>query len=550
MISGRLVICFRQSMSKLFFEVYFALLMIYSCNGYLLRRALRISGGFSSRQAIASLSLGSSSDSMTQASLCDDRINRNYSFINYHKESTRFLQYFTKYDTVSSTVSVDVLSNNSYHHSNATSQNSISVVPMTLVSKSQFDNWRSAKANILDYFAVHELMSNEPLSKFPGAKMINFVHSKNEKLSQDYVLFFDDSKVSYKSFDAIWPSIISKNLTFSLQQYDNTTDDNLKTLDSNIATSVSLSWALATYQFSQYKSEISKKISSRIVWPETAMENDVIAMASAYTIMRDLSETPAYHLGPADLHQAAVDILSNQGQVNISSVVGVRNLLDQNYPQIAAVGMAAAEGRDPRIVEVRWDGTGLESDNTPKEKYPDVVIIGKGVVFDTGGLNIKSSGGMRNMKRDMSGAAQAVGLASWIIQTKLPVKLRLLLPIVENSISGVALRPGDVIRARNGKTTEITNTDAEGRLILADALCAAVEESPDLIVDFATLTGAARVALGNDLPALFSNNQDAMMKLWNISMEINDPTWIMPLWEPMRGNLKSTIADYINAGDG
>ena len=171
-------------------------------------------------------------------------------------------------------------------------------------------------------------------------------------------------------------------------------------------------------------------------------------------------------------------------------------------------------------------------------------------MFDTGGLNIKGSGGMRNMKKDMAGAAQALALALRIIDSNLPVRLRLIIPIAENSISGVALRPRDVIKARNGKTTEITNTDAEGRLILADALVLAMETDPKLVVDFATLTGAARVALGNDLPALFSNNKTEMLKLWDISMEINDPMWIMPLWEPMRANLKSSIADLVNAADG
>mmetsp|Transcript_13337 Transcript_13337/g.20001 ORF Transcript_13337/g.20001 Transcript_13337/m.20001 type:complete len:329 (+) Transcript_13337:3-989(+) len=302
--------------------------------------------------------------------------------------------------------------------------------------------------------------------------------------------------------------------------------------------------------------------------------------------MKDLADTPALSLGPAELEQVAIQLGEELLADEIDSVVGVKELLQQNYPQIAAVGMAAAVGREPRIVSIRWNGPKNVSNSQPdelststtsnpiteeetinrnkeidkktKQKLPLVVIVGKGVTFDTGGLNIKGGGGMRNMKRDMTGAAQAIALALLVVDSALPVRVRLLLPIVENSISGAALRPGDVIRARNGKTTEITNTDAEGRLILADALVAATEgEDFDedsggvLVVDFATLTGAARMALGNDLPALFSTNMVEMNKLWNLSMVVKDPVWMMPLWEPLRSSIKaSSVADLVNSADG
>jgi len=309
-------------------------------------------------------------------------------------------------------------------------------------------------------------------------------------------------------------------------------------------------------------------------------------MSRAYTLMKDLADTPALSLGPAELEQVAIQLGEELLADEIDSVVGVKELLQQNYPQIAAVGMAAAVGREPRIVSIRWNGPKNVSNSQPdelststtsnpiteeetinrnkeidkktKQKLPLVVIVGKGVTFDTGGLNIKGGGGMRNMKRDMTGAAQAIALALLVVDSALPVRVRLLLPIVENSISGAALRPGDVIRARNGKTTEITNTDAEGRLILADALVAATEgEDFDedsggvLVVDFATLTGAARMALGNDLPALFSTNMVEMNKLWNLSMVVKDPVWMMPLWEPLRSSIKaSSVADLVNSADG
>ena len=206
--------------------------------------------------------------------------------------------------------------------------------------------------------------------------------------------------------------------------------------------------------------------------------------------------------------------------------------------------MASRIGREPRIIDAKWN-----YDNYNSENYPEIVIIGKGVVFDTGGLNIKSGSGMRNMKKDMSGSAQALALALLIIENKLPIKLRLLLPIVENSIDSNALRPGDVITARNGKTTEITNTDAEGRLILADALVAATEGNPSLIIDFATLTGAARVALGYELPALFSNNRTELVKLWELSETVHDPLWLLPIHEPYKVHLKSNVADLINTAE-
>ena len=211
--------------------------------------------------------------------------------------------------------------------------------------------------------------------------------------------------------------------------------------------------------------------------------------------------------------------------------------LAKGYPLIAAVGGAATAERAPRLIELEWGKAG----------DPRIAIVGKGVCFDSGGLDLKSAGGMRLMKKDMGGAAHALALARLITLQRLPVRLHLLIPAVENAVSGAAYRPGDIVKSRKGLFVEIDNTDAEGRLILADALTRAAEEEPELIVDFATLTGAARVALGPDLPAFFTNQDDLAATAEQSARDVEDPIWRMPLWEPYDEMLKSDVADFANA---
>jgi leucyl aminopeptidase len=213
-------------------------------------------------------------------------------------------------------------------------------------------------------------------------------------------------------------------------------------------------------------------------------------------------------------------------------------LLDANFPAIHAVGRAAAQA--PRLIDLRWGAS----------EHPRVTIIGKGVTFDSGGLNIKPGSGMALMKKDMGGAAHALALARLVMQADLPVNLRLIIPAVENSISADAMRPGDILASRSGKTIEVTNTDAEGRLILADALTLAGEDNPDLIIDFATLTGAARVALGPQLPAFFANDEALAADFARAAGETADPLWRLPLWPGYRDMLKSSLADMVNSPDG
>lgn len=305
-------------------------------------------------------------------------------------------------------------------------------------------------------------------------------------------------------------------------------------LDADTATAVATGWVLATYQFTRYKK--STKEFASLVLPAKADAAAVERFAKAAFLVRDLVNTPCEDMGPPQLADAAQKLAAEFG-ATFSAIVG-DDLLTQNYPMIHAVGRAAA--REPRLIELRWGDAA----------HPLVTLVGKGVCFDTGGLDIKPSAGMLLMKKDMGGAAHALGLARLIMAAKLPVRLRVLVPAVENSIAGNAFRPMDIIPTRKGLTVEIGNTDAEGRLILCDALAEADSEKPALLLDFATLTGAARVALGPDLPALFSNNDGLASEILAAGTAKDDPLWRLPLWQGYRAQLDSKIADLNNAPGG
>jgi leucyl aminopeptidase len=298
-----------------------------------------------------------------------------------------------------------------------------------------------------------------------------------------------------------------------------------------------LGWLLGQHRFTAYKSNNDDQRGARLLLTKQAAEIErTICVAEAVTYVRDLIDTPAADLGPAELEAAARD-LARQFAAKIEVTAG--DALERGYPMIAAVGQGAAGERAPRLIELHWG----------KDSAPRIAIIGKGVCFDSGGLDIKPAGGMRLMKKDMGGAAHALALARLIMAEKLPVRLHLLVPTVENSISATAIRPGDVIGSRGGLKVEIDNTDAEGRLILGDALARAGEEGPELIIDFATLTGAARVALGPDLPAMFVNDEVLASDLEAAAKEVTDPIWRMPLWDGYDEMLKSDLADLSNAAD-
>lgn len=301
------------------------------------------------------------------------------------------------------------------------------------------------------------------------------------------------------------------------------------------ATRLLLGWELARYRFDRYRKN-EKKPFPVLTPPDGADTAFVAAVTQAAHFARDLINTPANDLGPRHLEQEIRSLAERTGAA-LAVTVG-EDLLTANYPLIYTVGKASAEA--PRLMDLRWTG----GDRLK------VTLVGKGVCFDTGGLDIKPSSAMRGMKKDMGGAAQVLALAWLIIAMRLPVQLRVLVPAVENSIAGNAMRPSDVVPTRKGITVEIGDTDAEGRLILADALWEASQEKPDLLIDCATLTGAARVALGTDLPGVFANNDDLARDLLAAADAVDDPLWRLPLFDGYRSQLNSKIADLCSIGSG
>ena len=297
-----------------------------------------------------------------------------------------------------------------------------------------------------------------------------------------------------------------------------------------------LSWSLGDYLFDAYKAR--GRASSELLLAQCAEAERGLLLAGATTAVRDLVNTPAEAMGPAHLEQT-VKLLAKAHKGSKVKVTEGEALLKQNVPAIHAVGRAAAADRQPRLIELTWGDA----------KAPLLSIVGKGVCFDSGGLDIKPADGMRLMKKDMGGAANAIGLAMLVMGLKLPVRLQLLIPAVENAIAGNAFRPGDIFKTRSGQTIEIGNTDAEGRVILCDALTYATETKPDLIIDLATLTGAARVALGPDLPALFTRELAWGRELTDLGLQERDPLWPMPLWQGYQHMIDTPIADISNSGN-
>ena len=296
-----------------------------------------------------------------------------------------------------------------------------------------------------------------------------------------------------------------------------------------------LGFLAGLYRFTRYKTADGEK-TKRLVLPEGANRDQVLALAEALYFGRDLINTPANDLGPAELEAAARELATAFGaSIKVTEGSG---LLSDNFPMIHAVGRAS--DRAPRLIDLRWGS----------EHAPKVTIVGKGICFDTGGLDIKPSSAMALMKKDMGGAASALAFALLVMRTNLPLRLRVLIPAAENSIAGNAFRPGDVLPSRNGMTVEIGNTDAEGRLVLADAISLADEEAPDYLITIATLTGAARVALGPDLPPLYTDDDEMASRLLASGHDAGDPLWRMPFWAPYDKLLKSSVADVSHIADG
>jgi leucyl aminopeptidase len=293
-------------------------------------------------------------------------------------------------------------------------------------------------------------------------------------------------------------------------------------------------WITGQYRFNRYKSEDKAQGPRILLTTQVAQIAPATAEAEAECALRDLVNMPAEDMGPAAL-EAECERLAKTHKAELTVVRG--DALEQGYPMVHAVGRAAARHHAPRLMHLVWGDP----------KHPVLAVVGKGVCFDSGGLDIKPSSGMRLMKKDMGGAAHAIALAGLIMGARMKVRLHLLIPAVENAISGASFRPGDVLKSRKGLTIEIHNTDAEGRLILGDALTRASEESPDLIVDFATLTGAARVALGPDLPAMMARRDETAEAFVAAGRANDDPPWRLPLPEGYREYLASDVADMANA---
>lgn len=292
-----------------------------------------------------------------------------------------------------------------------------------------------------------------------------------------------------------------------------------------------IAWGLGHYRFSTYRQQEIPK--NKMVIPQSIPAQSLEYLVKTHYFIRDLINTPAEDMGPDNLAAAAIQV-GREFQAR-TAVYSGDALLQENYPAIYMVGRAGQQ--KPHFVSLEWGDL----------NKPCLVLIGKGICFDTGGLDLKTSDGMRLMKKDMSGAAYALGLARLIMAQKLPVHLKVYIPVAENAVSGLSYRPGDVINTRAGLTVEIANTDAEGRLVLCDALAEACRHHPDRIIDFSTLTGAARVALGPDLPALFCNDETMSQQLLVSAKRVKDPIWRLPLYKPYENYLKSEIADLSNA---
>jgi leucyl aminopeptidase len=307
----------------------------------------------------------------------------------------------------------------------------------------------------------------------------------------------------------------------------------LEGVEGEAAAQAALAFALGAYRFDRYKTK--PPVAARLAVPGVDVQ-PLLDIAAACALTREMVDTPAADMGPLQIETIAREI-AQAGGATISVITGDA-LLEENYPSVHAVGRAAAPHRAPRVIEIAW--------NLDKADLPLVALVGKGVVFDTGGLDLKPAAGMRNMKKDMGGSAHVLGLGRLVMQARLPVRLVVLVAAVENAVSGDAFRPGDILQTRKGLTVEVGNTDAEGRLILADVLTRAAEHEPDLTLDFATLTGAARMALGPELPPLYTDDEALAADMLAAAAAVSDPLWRMPLWPGYRPALEAEIADLRN----
>eukprot|EP00871_Galdieria_phlegrea_P001142 jgi/Galph1/2028/GphlegSOOS_G718.1 len=437
------------------------------------------------------------------------------------KNRNRYLKHFSDSDDTSLAVAIDVLSK-------AEAEKYLQTQPSSVKAWLNSTSFFPVKGKDTKWIAV-------PSDSFPG---------KIQKI----IMVLGDSSVyggaqwmGFSCLASAAPAGLYK-LSFVSEQVTNA---------GFTSTRAAFAWALGSYSFQLYKGTSGARNGSNtddtvdpaflavLIWPKDCDRQLVDTCASATFLVRDLISTPAEDMGPAALERTLSILAEEYPQVKVRSFAG-EDLLTENFPQVYLVGRGASTRNTPRVLEM------IGGD----PEYPKITIVGKGVCFDSGGLDIKPASGMRLMKKDMGGAAHAIGLASMILSSGLPVQFRVIISAVENAVDGESYRPGDILKARNGMTTEVGNTDAEGRLILADALVYGCESSPELVVDFATLTGAARVALGTDLPVFFCSDEQVAQDLLHAGTQVYDPVWRLPLYSGYRNQLDSRLADIKNIGEG
>ena len=394
--------------------------------------------------------------------------------------------------------------------------NTASAIPITFATKS---NWEALRAELPPQ--ARQFAEANGFAAKPGACLT--LPAADGQIAQ---VLFGLEDASSRSRDPFRPGTLPTLLPAGIYRFANQPHD---------ARLAALAFALGSYRFNRYR-KTADAADVRLVPPEGIDTADIARMADAAMFARDLINTPSNDMGPAELAQAAKWLATRAG-ASFNCIVG-EDLVRQNLPLIHTVGMASA--RAPRLIDLSWGDPAA----------PKVTLVGKGVCFDTGGLDLKPSAGMLMMKKDMGGAANVLALAQMVMDAKLKVRLRVLIPAVENAVAGNAFRPMDIFTSRKGLTVEIGNTDAEGRLVLADALALADEDKPDLLIDMGTLTGAARVALGPDLPPFYTEDETLALDVARLARQENDPLWRMPLWPPYDAWLDSKTANLTNAPSG
>lgn len=380
--------------------------------------------------------------------------------------------------------------------------------PLTLVETANYDNWFDTQSEPLQNWLASTEYKGKGVSLVPG----------EDGVLNQVVVGVDDLNSHFVCGDLVSQLPVG---------------DYRIECDAQYLEAVAFSWGLGAYRFDRYKKPSEEEQERpQLVLPTQELVDRANKLVQAVATVRDLVNTPAGDMMPEHLSEALESLAQAYG-AEFTEIVG-DELLVENYPTIHAVGRASVHA--PRLLDLRWGD----------ENHPKVTLVGKGVCFDSGGLDLKPSAGMRNMKKDMGGAAHVAGLAQLIMSHNLPVRLRVLIPAVENAVAGNAFRPGDVITTRQGITVEVDNTDAEGRLVMCDALTEADTEEPDLLIDFATLTGACRVALGTELPGFFTDDQQFASELVAGGDSVEDPVWQLPLHKPYKELLKSSVADLSN----